>query len=130
MGHMPDYLDLSSRERQIMEAVFRLKRATVSEIRAALPDPPTPPAVRTMLARLEDKGCLRHTQEHGTNVYMARAPLARARRSAIHRMMQTFFEGSPVKTVASILDESAGRLSADELEELARHVERARKGGR
>ena len=101
-----------------------------NSFRAQLPDAPTPPAIRTMLARLEDKGYLAHTQNGPVNVYSAVVPLARARRTAVKRVMQTFFEGSPAKTVASILDEAAGQLSDEELQELARRVERARKSGR
>lgn len=125
-----DYLDLSSRERQIMEILFRRGRATVSEIRADLPDAPTSPAVRTMLARLEGKGYLQHTQDGPRNVYAATVSLRRARQSAVQRMMQTFFGGSPVKTVATILDEADAELSAEELAELARLIERARRKGR
>lgn len=126
----PHYLDLSSRERQIMEILFRVGKATVAGIRAELPDPPTPPAIRTMLARLEEKGYLKHTQQGPLNVYSAVVPLARARRTAVKRMMQTFFDGSPAKTVAAILDEAAGNLSDEDLQDLARRVERARRSGR
>lgn len=125
-----DYLDLSRRERQIMEILFRRGEATVSEIRADLPSPPTAPAIRTMLARLEGKGYLTHTQKGPRNVYAPAVSLQRARQSAVQRVMQTFFDGSPVKTVATILDESDARLSDDELGELTRLIERARRKGR
>lgn len=125
-----DYLDLSSRERQIMEILFRRGSATVSQIRADLPDAPTPPAVRTMLARLEEKGYLTHTQDGPRNVYAAAVSLRRARSSAVQRMMQTFFDGSPVKTVATILDEAEVQLSDAELSELTRLIDRARRKGR
>jgi len=130
MPKQSDYLDLSTRERQIMEILFRRGKATVAEIRGDLPDAPTGPAIRTMLARLEDKGYLRHAQDGPRNVYAATVPLSRARQSAVRRMMQTFFEDSPVKTVATILDEAAGDLSPDELAELAALIERAQKRGR
>jgi predicted transcriptional regulator len=130
MKQEDDYLDLSSRERQIMEILFRRRRATVSMIRAELPDPPTAPAVRTMLSRLEEKGYLAHTQDGPRNVYAATVSLQRARQSAVQRMMKTFFEGSPVKTVATILDETDARLSDEELAELTRLIERARRRDR
>lgn len=125
-----DYLDLSSRERQIMEILFRRSEATVSEIRTDLPAAPTPPAIRTMLARLEDKGYLTHTQNGPRNVYAPAVSLQRARQTAVRRVMQTFFDGSPAKTVATILDESDAPLSDDELSELAGLIERARRKGR
>ena len=125
-----DYLDLSSRERQIMEILFRRGKATVSEIRDDLPDAPTASAIRTMLLRLEEKGYLTHNQDGPRNVYSATVPLELARQSAVRRMMQTFFEGSPVKTVATILDEADAELTHDELAELGELIERARKRGR
>ena len=124
-----DYLDLSSRERQIMEILFRRGQATVSDIREDLPGAPTPPAIRTMLARLEEKGYMEHNQDGPRNVYSATVPVERARQTAMQRMMQTFFDGSPVKTVASFLDESGTEISHDELVQLAALIEQAKKRG-
>ncbi len=124
-----DYLDLSSRERQIMETLFRRGQATVAQIRDGLPDAPTDPAIRTMLARLEEKGYLTHTQDGPRNVYSATVPLADARQGAVRRIMQTFFDDSPVKTVATILDDAAGELSEEELADLAALIERAQERG-
>ena len=82
-----------------------------------------------MLARLEEKGYLEHNQDGPRNVYSAMVPLERARQTAMQRMMQTFFDGSPVKTVANILDEADAELTDDDLVELAALIERARKRG-
>ena len=123
-------LDLSSRERQIMEALFRRGRRTVSEIRQDLADPPVTAAIRTMLSRLETKGYIDHVQEGPRTVYFAKAPVERARAVAMQRMMRTFFDSSPTKTVAAILDEAHDSIAPEELDQLAELIEHARKQGK
>lgn len=121
------YEELSARERQIMDAVHRLGEATVADLRDALPDPPTESAVRTMLMRLEDKGLLRHRTDGRLNRYRATRPHASVRRSALQRIVRTFFDDSPVKTVAALLDESVSGLSDEEVEHLEAIIARARR---
>ena len=117
---------LSRRERQIMDVLFRLERATVAEVQDELPDPPSYSAVRAQLRILEEKGHITHTQEGPRYVYEPEMPLERAKRSALAHVAETFFDGSPVKLMASLLDQGAGRLSDDELERLSALIERAR----
>src|SRR5437588_7881991 len=124
---MSDSSGLGARERQIMDAVYRLGRATVSEVRAELPDPPTYSAVRGMLRFLEDKGLLRHEQDGVRYVYIPTVTPAKARRSALRHLVRTFFGGSAQQAVAALLEDT--RLSAEELERLERLVEKARKEG-
>lgn len=120
------YEELSARERQIMDAVHRLREPTVAEIRDELPDPPTESAVRTMLIRLEEKGVLEHRVEGRLNRYRAKRSEEAVRASALRRVMRTFFEDSPVNTVAAILDRAAPELSDEELSRLEELIGRAR----
>src|SRR3954449_5995547 len=120
--------ELSRRERQIMEIVYRAGRATASEVLARLPDPPSYSAVRAMLRILEDKGHLRHTDEGGRYVYEPTRPREQAARSALRRVLQTFFDNSAEKAVAALLDLSDPNLSADDFDRLARLIEQARSG--
>ncbi len=119
-------LVLSRRERQIMDILFRLERAGVSEVRGELPDPPSYSAVRTMLRRLEEKGYAAHEQEGQRYVYRATVDPEAARESAVERLVRTFFEGSPGKTVAALLDQSASELTDEELDRLAERIDRMR----
>jgi predicted transcriptional regulator len=121
-----DQLALSRRERQIMDILFRLDRAGVSEVRDELPDPPSYSAVRTMLRRLEEKGHLTHEQEGQRYVYRPTVDPEAARESAVERLVRTFFEGSAGKTVAALLDQSASDLSDEELDRLAELIDRMR----
>lgn len=126
----PRFLELSSRERQIMDVVYRRGKAAVAEIRAGLPDAPTASAVRTMLKRLEEKGYLEHEQEGPRNIYRPTLSRETARDSALERLLRTFFGDSPTDAVAAILDRSAGAISDEELDRLEALVERARRSGR
>ena len=124
------YLDLGRRERQIMDALYRLGPASVAEVQAAVPDPPSYSAVRAMLARLEEKGHLGHEQEGARYLYHPLHTREEATRSALRRMLATFFEGSAAKAVAAVLDVSGSDLTRAELDELAKLIERARRRGR
>lgn len=124
------FLELSSRERQIMDIVYRHGRAAVAEIQAELPDAPTASAIRTMLKRLEEKGYLDHEQEGPRNVYRPTLSRETARDSALERLLRTFFGDSPAEAVAAILDRSAESISDEELDRLEALVEKARRSGR
>ena len=123
-------VQLSRRERQIMEIVYRAGRATAAEVLARLPDPPSYSAVRALLRILESKGHLRHELSGTRYVYLAKVGKERARRSALRSMVDTFFEGSASKVVAALLGLSREDLSAEELARLSRLIEQARKEGR
>jgi predicted transcriptional regulator len=123
-------LDLSRRERQIMEAIYRLGSATVADVIAELPDPPSYSAVRAMLGKLETKGYLRHRQEGPRYLYLATVPRRQARDSALQRLVRTFFEGSTEKAVTALLDLSAGEMTDEELDRLTALIQEAKKGGR
>jgi BlaI family transcriptional regulator, penicillinase repressor len=121
---------LSRRERQIMEIVYRAGRATASEVLARLPDPPGYSAVRALLRILENKGHLRHELSGTRYVYLATVGKQSARRSALRSMLDTFFEGSVSKVVTALLDLSREDLSEQELASISRLIEQARKEGR
>src|SRR2546429_1989396 len=87
--------EFGRRERQIMDVVYRLGRATVGDVMGRLPNPPTYSAVRAMLRYLEGKGHLRHTRDGVRYVYEPTLPHAEAQRSAIQHLLRTFFRGSP-----------------------------------
>jgi predicted transcriptional regulator len=124
------YLDLGRRERQILDAVYRLGTATVAEVRAALPDPPSYSAVRAMLARLEQHGHLGHEQQGARYLYHPLHTREEATRTALRRMMETFFEGSAARAVAAVLDASGCDLTPEQRDELDKLIERARRRGR
>ena len=118
---------LSRRERQIMDLLYRRGRASAAEVRAGIPDPPSYSAVRAMLRVLEEKGHVRHAEDGPRYVYVPRLPRDRAKRSALRHVVRTFFDGSAEQAVAALLDDRSAELSEEELDRLARLIERARK---
>jgi len=126
----PALSHLSRRERQIMDVVYRLGRATATEVLAQMPEPPSYSAVRAMLRVLENKGHLRHVLEGKSYVYLPTLARTRASRSALRNMLQTFFDGSTEKAVAALLDLSRADLTDDEFARLSNLIDHARQEGR
>ena len=129
MGESP-HIDLSRRERQIMDILYSRGRASVAEVLEDLPDPPGYSAVRAMLRILEEKGHLEHDQEGPRYLYRPTLPRSKAQKSAMERIVRTFFDGSAERAVAALLDLSASELSDQELGRLAELIEQAKKEGR
>jgi predicted transcriptional regulator len=121
---------LSRRERQIMDALHTKESATAAEVRAALPDAPGYSAVRALLRILEEKGHVRHRQEGARYVYLPRASRETASRSALKRVVSTFFQGSVTQTMAALLENSDTRLTDAELSKLQQLIKEAQKEGR
>jgi BlaI family transcriptional regulator, penicillinase repressor len=119
---------LSRRERQIMDAVYARGEASAAEVHGDLPDAPGQTAVRTMLRILEEKGHLKHRQEGLKYIYRPSRPRGRAGRSALKKVLRTFFDGSLEKAVAAHLSDPAAELSPSELERLAELIRQARRG--
>ena len=121
--------DLSRRERQIMDVIYAAGSATAAEVRAGLPAAPSYSAVRALLAVLERKGHVTHTDRGGKYVYAPQRPRTSAARSAVRRLLATFFDNSAAKAVAALLDGADADLTDVEVAELAELIERARRKG-
>ncbi len=121
---------LSRRERQIMDVIYRHGSATVQDVREQIADAPSYSAVRALLRVLEDRGHLKHRHNGPRYVYHPTLARERARKSALKRLLSTFFDDSPEAAVAALLDMSTDDLDQDELDRLASMIERARQEGR
>jgi predicted transcriptional regulator len=117
---------LSRRERQIMDILYKVGRATASEIVKALPGEPSDSTVRTQLRVLEAKGHVRHEEEGLRYIYSPVVPRRVVRKSALKHMVDTFFDGSVEKVVAALLGGDAARISDEELDRIAELVAKAR----
>ncbi len=117
---------LSRREREILDVLFALgDEASAEQIRERLSDPPSYSAVRAMLAKLETKGAVKHREKGLRYIYSPTTRRSTARRSALRKMVQVFFEGSAGQAAAALLKEE--QWSEDELDQLAQEIDRARK---
>ncbi len=120
---------LSRREREIMDALYRMGQATVGEVLDQMPDPPSYSAVRATLRVLEDKGHVKHKQDGPRYLYLPTVPQEKARRAALEHLVGTFFNGSAEQAVIALLQISDGNLSERDLARLAERVRQARAEG-
>jgi BlaI family penicillinase repressor len=119
---------LSRRERQIMDVLYRLERATAAEVQAGMSPAPSYSTVRAQLRVLEEKGHIRHEEEGPRYVYIPVVARKTARRSALRHLVETFFEGSAGNAVAALLGGEATELSKEDLDRISRMIEEARLG--
>jgi predicted transcriptional regulator len=121
-------VDLTRRESQIMDILYRRRRATVEEIRAELPDPPSPSSVRKLLEIMIERGVVAREYDGPRFAYFPAAKPEDARRSALKQLVRTFFNNSPGSAVAALL-ESSSPLSPAEYRHLSQLLKRAREQG-
>ena len=116
---------LPRREREIFEILCSAGEATAADVRAAMADPPSYSAVRTMLGRLETKGLVRHESRGTAYVYRSVPRPAKVRESALNQMVKTFFAGSAASAATTLLGLTRS-LSAEEVESLQRAIDEAK----
>jgi len=124
----PSEPDLSRRERQIMDILYTLGRATGPEVLAHMVGSPSYSTVRTILRILERKGHVKHVEDGVRYVYLPAVARETAKKSAIQRLVATFFDGSAKAAAAAFLDPSASKLSEDDLQELEAMIRKYREG--
>lgn len=124
---MSDLYDrLSRRERQVMDILIELGEATAKQVHARLPDPPSYSAARALLAKLEEKGLVKHGERDLRYVYRPAMSLQKASRSAVKRLVRVFFGGSLARAVHGMVGDAAEELTDEELDAIETAVARAR----
>jgi predicted transcriptional regulator len=122
--------ELSRRERQCLDILFRRGQATVAEVQEALTDPPGYSAVRATLNVLVEKGHVQHKQDGPRYVYLPAIPAGSARNAAVQHLVDTFFGGSADEAVVALLERSDAKVSREAVERITRGIQNARKEGR
>ena len=117
---------LSRREREIMEVLYRVTRATAAEVQEGMPEAPSYSAVRTMLRILEEKGHVRHEQDGPRYVYIPTVARDKARRSALKHVVNTFFDGSASQVMAALIELSPRDMDEDELARIREMIDSAK----
>lgn len=130
MMDKPDATGLSRRERQVMDILHRRGEATVADIMAELPDPPTYSAVRSVLRILGEKNLIHHKEDGPRYVYFPAQDTAEAREDVLAHVVKTYFAGSPEQAVTALLRMSDVDMKDDEIERLRATIRRARQSGR
>jgi BlaI family penicillinase repressor len=121
------HIKLSRRERQIMDILYRLGRATAGEVQEALSGKPAYSTVRAQLRVLEEKGEIRHEEQGLRYVYMPSKPKTQIQQSALQHLVETLFEGSADKVVAALLGKGSSKLTDEQLDRMAELIKEARR---
>lgn len=127
---MDEQSQLSRRERQIMDIVYARGEASATNVLGELPNPPSRASVRTMLRILEQRGHLKHYKRGREFIYQTVRPRSRAGKSAMRRVLSTFFDDSIEQAVAALLEASDSKLTDQTLDQIAGVIEKAKKEGR
>ena len=130
MTDKPETPALSRRERQVMDILHRRNEATVAEIMADLPDPPTYSAVRSVLRILGEKDLIRYKEDGPCYVYYPAQDTETARDDVLAHVVRTYFAGSPEQAVTALLRMSDVDMKDGEIERLRETIRRARQSGR
>jgi predicted transcriptional regulator len=120
----------SRREREIMDALYKLGRASAAQILEQIPDPPTYTAIRSHLTILENKGHVRHASDGTRYIYEPLVAREKMGGRAIDSLLKTFFDNSVEQAVTALLTRKDADLSRDELDRISRLIEKAKKEGR
>jgi predicted transcriptional regulator len=126
MPKKPPTAHLSRRERQIMDDLFRHGEASVADVMASIPDPPSYSAVRATLRILEEKGHVVHVEDGPRYMYLPAMAPEEARTDALKHLVRTFFGGSAEQAVTALLRLSDARMSEAEIARLREHIRSAR----
>jgi BlaI family penicillinase repressor len=121
---------LTRREREIMDIVYRLGRASAQDVLDNLAEAPSYSAVRALLRLLEERGHVRHLKDGARYVYTPAVSRREARRKALQHVVATFFGGSVEEAMLTLVDSSRSKLSSAELDRLAEIVQNARQEGK
>jgi predicted transcriptional regulator len=113
---------LSRRERQVVDILYRLGEATALNVLDAIPDPPSYSSVRALLAILENKKMVKHSKQGRRYLYTPTISRNRAKRTAINGLLNTYFRGKPQNLVAALLDPSDQKLSREEILEIRKLI--------
>ena len=123
------HIDLTRRESQIMEILYRRRRATVEDIRSELPDAPGPSSVRKLLEIMIERGLLAREYDGPRYVYVPAARPEDASRSALRQLVRTFFDNSRGSAMAALLDISGEPITDAEYRRLSALLKRVRDDG-
>jgi predicted transcriptional regulator len=123
----PLHSNLTRRERQVMDILYRLGSATAGDVMKELSGNPSDSTVRTLLRILEEKGHVKHEEQGLRYVYSPKIPRSAVRQSALKHLVDTFFDGSTEKVVAALIGSEGSRLSKEELRRIAQLIEKAEK---
>ena len=123
------HTELSKRERQIMDVIYRKKSATAKEVMERIPNPPSYSTVRKLLNILERKGFLKHIQDGLRYIYYPKIPHKKAMRSAVRQLMETYFDNSVEEAMTALIEYKSEGISDSDLDKMIDLIEKMKKEG-
>jgi predicted transcriptional regulator len=129
-GSEPQSAKFSRREREIMDALYKLGRASAAQILEQIPDPPSNTAIRTLLSILEKKGHVRHVSDGTRYIYEPLVAREQMSRRAVDSLLKTFFDNSVERAVTALLTRKDADISREDLDRLSTLIEKAKREGR
>ncbi len=123
MSDLP--LNISRRERQIIEVLYRLGEASVAEVLSGMDEPPTYSTVRAMLADLVKKNQITFRQDGKRYLYRPKTGRKKIASGLLRNLINNFFQGRPSDAICAMLEEHGKRLSADDICRIQRKIEQA-----
>ena len=123
------HTELSKRERQIMDIIYRKKSATAKEVMEKIPNAPSYSTVRKLLHILEQKGFLKHVQDGLKYIYYPKIPHKKAMRSAVRQLMETYFDNSVEEAMTALIEYKSKGISDSDLDKVIDLIEKIKKGG-
>jgi len=123
------HTELSKRERQIMDIIYRKKSATAKEVMEKIPNAPSYSTVRKLLHILEQKGFLKHVQDGLKYIYYPKIPHKKAMRSAVRQLMETYFDNSVEEAMTALIEYKSKDISDSDLDKVIDLIEKIKKGG-
>ncbi len=120
---------LSKRERQIMEVIYRKKKATAQEVMDGIQNPPGYSTVRSFLTILEEKGFLKHERRGKRYVYSPTISHTSAVRSTLQNVLKTYFNNSVEDAVSALIEVRGKHLNDEDYDRLIKRIENAKKEG-
>lgn len=117
---------LSRRERQIMDVLYRLREASAKDVMENIENAPSYSSVRTLIGKLVEKGHVAHKQVGPKYVYYPLVEIEKASKSALTNIVKTFFNDSPFLAVNSLLGMNSQELSEEELDRLNQMIKHRR----
>ena len=118
-------LDLSRRERQLIEALYRLDEASVAEVQAAIEDPPSYSSVRAMLTELVRKKKITFRRDGKRYVYRPKADRKKVALRMLNNLVANFFRGRPSDAICALLENNSAHLSVTDIQRIKQQINQA-----
>ncbi len=121
-------ITFTDRELDVMAVLWDKGSATVTEVRERLPDDLAYTTVLTVLRTLEEKGHIAHREEGKAHRYFPLVERRAAGRSALARLIDTVFNGSPELLLTQLVTDRD--LSEEQLKRIRRLMDARLRGGK